>query len=154
MQKTARQKFKIGNRVKHGSAFKGTVKGYIKGQRYRVRVLVDGDSKATLWNAAYWDAVPVKIDATAFIADADIQRPPSKFTFEGTDANTCVLERTGEQLLHSDGSIPKLSDKALEVENILFWDLPENRFNGLCDIQKSPERPSLFRALKKWILGR
>ena len=59
--KTARQRFKIGDRVIHkgstGTSISGTVKGFTKGRLFFVKVLADGEIKPVLWSANYWERV-------------------------------------------------------------------------------------------------
>ena len=74
---TARKKFKIGDRVISKIMGKsaagepreikgyrhGTIKGFIRGDLLRVKVLVDGESAASIWASALWtrDENPQKI---------------------------------------------------------------------------------------------
>ena len=90
-EKTARQKFKIGDRVRQNKAWldnntaavhieSGVVAGFVKGDRNIVRITCDNKSTIQKWSSRFWDKVPLETSTAVrfgsdalFIADADIE---------------------------------------------------------------------------------
>jgi len=73
--KTARQFFRIGDRVISRTKT-GIIVGFIRGKRFHVKVMVDGDSKRTIWKASYWtkrviEPMPAETSYSSITVDPD-----------------------------------------------------------------------------------
>ena len=103
-EKTARQKFKIGDKVVQNREWmksntipvqikSGVVAGFIKGSRNIVRITCDGESIIQEWSSRFWDKVPSKFWAK-FPSESqtnDTRVTATSLFIDNTDIGSSVL---------------------------------------------------------------
>lgn len=100
--KTARQKFKIGDRVERikGSQ-RGIVTGFIKGDVYQVKITSDRSNFYLMWNASMWKKIAdPRVDAAPLLT-ADVIAAIAQFS------PPAALQVPADQESYSAGSAVK-----------------------------------------------